>query len=101
MERACWARDNRCKEHNFGVGIWKAGDVEREFRHESEEVIYVLSGSGILMMNEEKARIGQGMRVFVPSNALHQIINDEKELVILWAHCRPIAEQLDFSLLMA
>jgi mannose-6-phosphate isomerase-like protein (cupin superfamily) len=82
----------------FGVGIWKAGDVEKEFRHEPEEVMYVLRGSGVVKMDGEEARISEDMCIFVPSNALHQVINDStEELVILWVHSPAIPEQLDLG----
>lgn len=84
------------KNLTFGVGIWKPGDVEREFKHDSEEVIYVLKGNGVLKMNGENARVGPDMSIFVPSNSLHQIINDgNEELLVLWVHVPPITEQLD------
>jgi mannose-6-phosphate isomerase-like protein (cupin superfamily) len=80
----------------FGVGIWKPGDAEREFSHEAEEVLYVLRGSGTLKMDQEEARIGPDTCGFVPSKALHQVINDGVEdLIVLWVHSPPIKEELE------
>jgi mannose-6-phosphate isomerase-like protein (cupin superfamily) len=86
------------KNMTFGVGIWKPGDAEREFKHESEEVMYVLKGEGTLKMSGETSNISPDMCIFVPSNQFHQIINTGREdLLVLWVHSPPVPEQLDTS----
>jgi len=61
-----------------GVGI----PIHRHF--EMDEVLYVLEGSGILILNDVRHPIERGSTVFVPRNIWHGFENADRELLLLW-----------------
>lgn len=52
-------------------------------RHSWEHEIFVLSGSGSLQVEDERAPLEPGMAAFVPSEALHQLTAGKDGLVFL------------------
>jgi mannose-6-phosphate isomerase-like protein (cupin superfamily) len=41
-----------------------------------EEVYFFVQGSGIMIVDEEKFRVGAGTIVLIPDGAFHRVIND-------------------------
>ena len=50
-----------------------------------DEVIYVLDGSGIVTLNDERVPIQKGATIFIPKGSRHGFENPGTELFILWA----------------
>ena len=50
-----------------------------------DEFIYVLDGSGTVILNDERVPIQKGATIFIPTGAWHGFENPGSELFILWA----------------
>src|ERR1700727_2910440 len=50
-----------------------------------DETIYVLDGSGIVTLNDERVPIQEGATIFIPKGVWHGIENPDTGLFILWA----------------
>jgi quercetin dioxygenase-like cupin family protein len=66
-----------------GVGI----PIHRHF--EMDEVLYVLEGSGTLILDDVRHSIGKGATLFVPKNTWHGFENADRELLLLWVVAPP------------
>jgi quercetin dioxygenase-like cupin family protein len=55
-------------------------------QHEYEHHVYILSGQGILRQSDRNAMISRPLRekdtIFIPSNAIHQFINERNEPLV-------------------
>ena len=49
-----------------------------------DETIYVLDGSGIVTLNDERVPLQKGATIFVPKGVWHGFENPDTELFILW-----------------
>jgi quercetin dioxygenase-like cupin family protein len=63
-------------------------------QHEYEHQVYVLRGRGFLKQSDDNTsppkKLSQGDAIFVPSNAVHQFINqDDEPLVFLCVKGNP------------
>jgi quercetin dioxygenase-like cupin family protein len=54
-----------------------------------DEVIYVLDGSGIAALNEERVPIQKGATIFIPQGVWHGFENPDAGLSILWMATSP------------
>jgi mannose-6-phosphate isomerase-like protein (cupin superfamily) len=52
------------------------GGEQRIHSHLPEQVYYILVGSGVMMVGDEKARVDPGDCIFIPSGAAHGLRND-------------------------
>lgn len=50
-------------------------------RHAQPEIYYILSGSGLVTINNEEHQVGAGSTVFIPGNAIHSVRNVGDELL--------------------
>ena len=85
---------NGAKRHSFGVTeVQPGGGHERHNHPGSEEVIYVLSGRGEQMVNDQPAvPIGPGACIFIPDSVYHSTLNTGSEpmrLVIVYSPAGP------------
>lgn len=48
-------------------------------RHDCEEAIIVLSGSGKLIIADQEQNFGPNSTLYIPANAIHQLINSGDE----------------------
>jgi mannose-6-phosphate isomerase-like protein (cupin superfamily) len=62
--------------------------TERHYHAESEEIYYVVEGSGEMELDGEHGRVGVGDAVLIPPGARHQIRADESGLHFLCC-CAP------------
>ena len=54
-------------------------------RHlQMDEAFYVIEGSGVSVLNDERHPIGKGASIFIPKNAWHGFENADSELFLLW-----------------
>jgi quercetin dioxygenase-like cupin family protein len=72
----------------IGTGI-------RVHRHATmDEVFYVLSGTGLFVLNEARQAVQPGATIFIPRGAWHGFENPGSELVLVWAVAPPGLEGL-------
>ena len=54
-------------------------------RHlQMDEALYILEGSGICTLNDERHAFEKGATIFVPKNSWHGFANPDHELLLLW-----------------
>ena len=52
------------------------GGIQRPHHHDTEQCYMVLEGSGIMEVDGERAEIGPGDTVFIPSSSVHGLVNN-------------------------
>jgi mannose-6-phosphate isomerase-like protein (cupin superfamily) len=62
--------------------------TERHYHRESEELYYVLEGSGELELDSERAAVGPGDAILIPPGAWHRIVASDRPLRFLCC-CAP------------
>ena len=74
-----------------GLTIFEPGEASAYHVHEtSDEVIYVIRGSGIVRSEGEEASFGAGVFMFNPSGVHHQHVNTGSEpLVMIFVYSPP------------
>lgn len=84
---------------SLALGTLSGGRTARHHHHKvSEEIYYVLSGSGKIYLNGGKTGINKGTFVFIPPGVVHALENpSEEELKILCIASPPYKED-DFIL---
>lgn len=63
--------------------------TERHYHRESEELYYLLEGSGEMEIDGERARVGPGDAILIPPGAWHQIRADEASPLRFLCCCAP------------
>jgi len=54
------------------------GGIQKPHRHETEQCYMILEGNGIMEVEGEKASVGAGDTIFIPSNSLHGLVNESQ-----------------------
>lgn len=55
-----------------------------------EEIYFVLSGQGIMQVNEQFRRVGPGDAVCIPKGAAHGLVNDAEEECMILVIASPV-----------
>ena len=78
---------NILNTHTMEVGIIKLSKNQKDSQqpHESDEIYYVISGNGKIVINKNEYDVKPGNIIYIPKNTSHhfQTIN-ENELIILY-----------------
>lgn len=79
--------DERQGSNKFSLRLYTVGEDGHTplDQHQYEHHVYVLSGQGILKMEESGSvlrQVREGDSIFIPSNAVHQFINERGESLI-------------------
>lgn len=69
--------------------------VGRHHHLETEEVYYILSGSGTMQVGDETRAVGSGDAIYIPRNHLHMLTNDGNEPMKLLLVCGPAYSRED------
>lgn len=67
-----------------GILLLKPGEDDTQEPHDSDEVYYVVSGSGFLEINKKSYPVGTGTVHFVAKNTPHHFFGNTGELVVLY-----------------
>jgi mannose-6-phosphate isomerase-like protein (cupin superfamily) len=71
-----------------GIGI-------RVHRHHlSDEVLFVLEGSGVVILGDTRTLVTKGSAIFIPKGTWHGIENPDGELELIWVVTPPGLEGL-------
>jgi mannose-6-phosphate isomerase-like protein (cupin superfamily) len=57
--------------------------------HEQEQCYFILEGEGVMTVGEEKARVGAGDCIFIPSNVLHGLKNTGNKVLRYFSAASP------------
>ena len=68
---------------SLGYSVFTPGTVTALVAHETEEVAYVLSGSGELRLEDEKVPFSAGQGLHVPAGIWHAVANTGDEDVVM------------------
>ena len=79
------ARNQSLAEATLPAG----GATERHYHRESEEIYYLVEGSGQMELDGERRRVGPGDAVLIPPGAWHQIRAGEGGPVRFLCCCAP------------
>ena len=82
-----------CGAEYFAAGTFHLApgcETMPDIHPQSEELYYVVSGSGRLVMDGEEFRVEGGMAVYIPAGVEHQSFNDgEEDLVYFYVFGPP------------
>ena len=67
-----------------GVIVLKPGQKDTQAPHDSDELYYVVRGSGFIQLAADNMGIGPGSIVFVPAKMKHRFCGNKDELVVLY-----------------
>jgi quercetin dioxygenase-like cupin family protein len=68
---------------SLGYSVFTPGCVTAMVSHETEEVAYVLSGSGELQLEDGTVEFAAGQGLFVPPHTWHAVANTGTEDVVM------------------
>lgn len=86
------SKENCGAEHISAGSFWLAPGHETvaDIHPDAEELYYVVSGEGRLVMDGEEFRVSKGMTVYIPAGVTHQSFNDgDEELCYFYAFGPP------------
>lgn len=69
--------------------------VQPHFHHETEEIYYILSGTGLMEIDEEKQAVQSGDAIYIPRGAHHSLTNTGLTDMILLLVCGPAYSRAD------
>lgn len=82
-----------CDAQHISAGLfWLAPgrQTDDDVHPDAEEIYYVVSGTGRLVMDGEEFRVSKGNTVFIPAGVNHQSFNDgEEDLCYFYAFSPP------------
>jgi mannose-6-phosphate isomerase-like protein (cupin superfamily) len=67
----------------------------------AEEIYYILSGTAVMQIDDEKRPVGPGDAVAIPPGCKHQITNTGGQTLVFLCCCAPAYEHSDTVLLEA
>ena len=68
---------------SLGCSVFTPGTVLASVKHETEEVAYVVSGSGELRLEDEAVAFREGDAVHIPAGVWHAVANTGDEDVVM------------------
>jgi quercetin dioxygenase-like cupin family protein len=68
---------------SLGYSVFTPGCVTAMVAHETEEVAYVVAGSGQLRLESENVAFAAGQGLFVPAGTWHAVANTGEEDVVM------------------
>jgi len=68
---------------SLGYSVFTPGTVLVPVRHETEEVAYVVSGSGELRLDEDAVPFAAGDALHIPAGVWHAVANTGEEDVVM------------------
>lgn len=72
---------------SVGLAVWRAGSTDRQRPHLEDEVYYVISGRGSLLVAGENRAVKAGSLVFVAAGVEHRFhdIAEDLRVLVFWA----------------
>jgi quercetin dioxygenase-like cupin family protein len=68
---------------SLGYSVFTPGTELQAVKHETEEVAYVVSGSGELRLDDEAIPFGEGDALHIPAGVWHAVANTGEEPVVM------------------
>jgi mannose-6-phosphate isomerase-like protein (cupin superfamily) len=82
-----WREVLRASDLSLGVYRLARGATDTQAPHTEDEVYYVLSGRGVLRVDDREHPVGPGSVAYVPARAEHRFhdITEDMELLVVFA----------------
>lgn len=80
---------------SVGLAIWRAGSTDRQQPHKEDEVYYVISGRGAILVAGDERTVQAGSLVFVGAGVEHRFhdIKEDLRVLVFWAPPHSSARQ--------
>ncbi|RYG75175.1 cupin domain-containing protein [bacterium] len=69
------------------------------YHPKAEEIYFILSGSGVMQIEDQKRGVGPGDAIAIPSGSKHQICNPHGEDLVFLCCCAPAYSHEDTILI--
>ncbi len=96
-----FASCSRIGIRQFEIKVWPKARVQPgqrtapHYHPKTEEIYYILHGSGEMTIDKEIRRVGPGDAIAIPPGAVHTILNSGKESLVFLCCCAPGYENDD------
>ena len=70
-------------QSSLGYSVFRPGSATAPVRHETEEVAYVVSGTGELRLDDEAVAFRRGDALFIPAGVWHAVANTGGDDVVM------------------
>lgn len=67
----------------IGYSVFKPGTSTADLSHATEELAYIVSGSGLIRLDDEDVSVAAGQALYVPANIWHTVINPGPEDLVM------------------
>jgi quercetin dioxygenase-like cupin family protein len=84
LPQGSWSRMvAKGERSSLGYSVFTAGTVLSSVRHETEEVAYVVSGSGELRLDDGPVPFHEGDALHIPAGVWHAVANTGEDDVVM------------------
>jgi len=87
--KEAWPYLEFLRESSLSVGLYiiPTNGVDRQKPHTEDEIYYVISGQGVINVNNEDRPVASGSVIFVPAGTDHffHIITEELKILVFFA----------------
>jgi quercetin dioxygenase-like cupin family protein len=84
LPQGSWSRMvAKGERSSLGYSVFTPGTVLQPVCHETEEVAYVVSGTGELRLDDGAVAFGEGDALRIPAGVWHAVVNTGDENVIM------------------
>jgi len=84
LPQGSWSRMvAKGERSSLGYSVFTPGTERQAGCHETEEVAYVVAGSGELRLDEEAVRFAEGDALTIPAGVWHAVVNTGDEDVVM------------------
>jgi len=77
------------KEFRIHITRFRPGAGADPHTHEWEHAMYIMQGTGKVVIQGEEAVVKKGMLAFVPRDAVHSVVNIGKDELVVWGVSGP------------
>ena len=74
----------------LGYSVFKPGLVAADLSHSVEELAFVVSGAGVILLEDGQLQAHAGQALFIPARMWHTVVNDgDEDLVMVFSFPSP------------
>ena len=74
----------KSKDLEVGILRLRRGEIDTQEPHSVDEVYFVIEGNGDIEIEDKKKPVNPADFIFVPANAHHRFVVDNKDLIVLY-----------------
>ncbi len=74
----------------LGYSVFKPGTSTADLSHETEELAYIVSGRGVIRLEDRDVPVAAGQALYVPAKLWHTVVNPgDADLVMVFSFPSP------------